>query len=91
MKTGLLKRVCDPTGYCTDLTYDAAGRLSKAEPQVPAAADAGAVISFAYQFSTPAPAELDTTMNKVMPIVILAIIAALWLYAKRSGEKGWLK
>ena len=52
---------------------------------------AGAVISFAYQFSTPAPAELDTTMNKVMPIVILAIIAALWLYAKRSGEKGWLK
>lgn len=51
----------------------------------------GAVISFFYQLISEVPAALDTTANKVMPLVILVVIAALWLYAKRCAEKGLLR
>ena len=52
---------------------------------------AGAVVSFSYQFASATPASLDTTANKLIPLMILVIIAALWLYAKRCAEKGILK
>ena len=52
---------------------------------------AGAVVSFGYQFASATPPELDTTANKVMPLVILAIILALWQFARRSQAKGILR
>ncbi len=52
---------------------------------------AGAAGSFAYQFSAPAPAALDTAANKVIPLVIVAIVIFLWWFARRASAQGILK
>lgn len=52
---------------------------------------AGAVVSFGAQMIITPPASLDTAMNKVMPVVILAIIYALWWYSRRSAARGILR
>ncbi len=51
----------------------------------------GAIGSFAYQFSTQAPAALDTAANKVIPLVIVAIVIFLWWFARRTAAQGILK
>lgn len=51
----------------------------------------GAIGSFAYQFSTQAPAALDTAANKVIPLVIVAIVIFLWWFARRTTVQGILK
>lgn len=51
----------------------------------------GAIGSFAYQFSTQAPAALDTAANKVIPLVIVAIVIFLWRFARRTTVQGILK
>ena len=51
-----------------------------------------AVLSFSYQlFISDVPASLDTTGGKVIPIVILAIVAFLWQFSKREVAKGLLR
>ncbi len=44
--------------------------------------------SFGYQWMNEAPASLDTTANKVIPFVILAIVAFLWWFSRRSTAQG---
>jgi hypothetical protein len=51
----------------------------------------GAIGSFAAQFGNALPPSMDNTVNKVMPIAILAIIAALWWYVRRLREQGVLR
>ena len=52
----------------------------------------GALGSFSYQLlMSDVPASLDTTGGKVMPIVILAIVAFLWQFSKREVAKGLLR
>ena len=51
-----------------------------------------ALLSFSYQlFISDVPASLDTTGGKVIPIVILAIVAFLWQFSKREAAKGLLR
>ena len=51
-----------------------------------------ALLSFSYQlFISDVPASLDTTGGKVIPIVILAIVAFLWQFSKREVAKGLLR
>jgi len=51
-----------------------------------------AVASFAYQFTaSDRPAMLDTTASKVIPIVIVAVVAFLWQFSKREAAKGTLR
>jgi hypothetical protein len=50
-----------------------------------------AVVSFASQMTSAIPPSLDTTVNKVMPVVIVAVIAALWWYCRRSQARGILR
>ncbi len=45
---------------------------------------AGAIISFAYQILSSPPPVLDTPGSKVIPAVILALIALQWWYARRK-------
>lgn len=51
----------------------------------------GAVGSFAVQMGSPTPASLDTTANKLIPLVIVGIVAALWWYCRRSAARGILR
>ena len=51
----------------------------------------GAVASFAGQMMVAAPASLDTTANKVLPLVIVAIIILLWWYSRRQAVAGVLR
>ena len=52
----------------------------------------GALGSFSYQLlMSDVPASLDTTGGKVIPIVILAIVAFLWQFSKREVAKGLLR
>lgn len=51
----------------------------------------GAVVSFTYQYTLPAPASLDTTMNKVMPLVIIGVVVFLWWFARRARTQGILR
>ena len=51
----------------------------------------GAIGSFAYQFSIKAPAALDTPANKVVPLVIVAVVIFLWWFARRAAQQGILK
>lgn len=51
----------------------------------------GAIGSFAAQMGNTLPPSMDNTMNKVMPIAILAIIAALWWYSRRVRAQGILR
>ena len=51
-----------------------------------------ALLSFSYQLLiSDVPASLDTTGGKVIPIVILAIVAFLWQFSKREVAKGLLR
>ena len=52
----------------------------------------GALGSFSYQLlMSDVPASLDTTGGKIIPIVILAIVAFLWQFSKREVAKGLLR
>ncbi len=51
----------------------------------------GALISFGHQFASTPPAALDTTANKLIPLVIMAIIIGLWWYSRRALGKGLLR
>jgi len=50
----------------------------------------GALASFVHQFTATPPA-LNTTMNKVIPVVILAVILFLWAYCRSERAKGTLR
>ncbi len=50
-----------------------------------------ALASFGYQFSVRPPAALDTPANRIMPLVILAIILFLTLYCRRMRARGVLR
>jgi len=52
---------------------------------------AGALVSFIYDFTLKLPAEMDTTMNKAIPLVILIMIVAQWYYARRMTDAGVLR
>lgn len=51
----------------------------------------GAVASFIGQALVATPASLDTAANKVLPLVIVAVIVALWWYARRQTVAGILR
>lgn len=51
----------------------------------------GAVVSFAYQFTSERPASLESGMATIMPVVILIAIAAQWYYARRQAAAGVLR
>ena len=51
----------------------------------------GAVLSFIYQATIDLPPAMDSTMNKVMPLVILAAIVLQWWYARRMRRAGVLR
>ena len=51
----------------------------------------GAVISFAYQFSSDKPASLEGGMATLMPIAIMILILAQWYYARRQAAAGVLR
>jgi mannose/fructose/N-acetylgalactosamine-specific phosphotransferase system component IID len=51
----------------------------------------GAVVSLGHQMLSDTPAAFDTTANKILPLVIIAIVAGLWWYSKRAAGRGWLK
>jgi hypothetical protein len=51
----------------------------------------GALVSFVYDFTLELPPGMDTTMNKVIPLVILILIVAQWYYAKRMTDAGGLR
>lgn len=51
----------------------------------------GAVVSFGYQLASTPPAGMDTTINKLMPFVIVSIVVLLWWFAKRSQARGILR
>lgn len=51
----------------------------------------GAVISFAYQFTSDRPASLSTGTEAIMPLVILIVIVAQWYYARRLKQAGVLR
>lgn len=50
-----------------------------------------ALVTFVFDFTLKLPAELDTTMNQVIPLVILIMIVAQWYYARRMSEAGVLR
>lgn len=51
----------------------------------------GAVIAFAYQFTSDRPASMEGGAAMVMPVVILALIVAQWFYARRMVAAGVLR
>ncbi|MEQ1543151.1 MAG: hypothetical protein ABL926_12955 [Novosphingobium sp.] len=51
----------------------------------------GAIVSFGYQFTHTPPAALDTTAGKVIPLVIMAVVAVLWRYCRKSAQQGLLR
>lgn len=53
---------------------------------------AGAVLSFAYQFTIDLPPQMaDSAMTKVMPFVIVGAIVLQWWYARRQAANGVLR
>jgi len=52
---------------------------------------AGAVASFAYQFTSDRPATLESGAAAIMPVVILILIGVQWYYAKRQVAAGVLR
>lgn len=50
-----------------------------------------AALSFAYQATLDVPPELDSPAMKVMPLVILGVIAFLWWYCRNEARKGTLR
>jgi hypothetical protein len=52
----------------------------------------GAVVSFAYQFtSSDKPASLEGGAAAIMPVVIVVLIVAQWYYARRQAAAGVLR
>ncbi len=51
----------------------------------------GAVVSFGYQYTIPAPASTDTAFFKVIPLVIVAAIVLQWWWARRKAADGTLR
>jgi hypothetical protein len=51
----------------------------------------GAVLSFIYQMTLDLPPAMDTTMNKLMPLVIVGAIVLQWWYARRMRGAGVLR
>ena len=51
----------------------------------------GALVTFVYDFRLKLPPALDTTTNKVIPLVIVILIVAQWYYAKRMTDAGVLR
>ena len=51
----------------------------------------GALASFLAQFTLEKPASLESGMAVIMPIVIMVLIAAQWLYARRMATRGVLR
>jgi uncharacterized membrane protein len=51
----------------------------------------GAVVTFVYDFTLKLPPALDTTVNKVIPLVIVILVVAQWYYARRMTEAGVLR
>jgi hypothetical protein len=52
---------------------------------------AGALVTFLFDFTLKLPPALDTTANRVVPLVILILIVAQWYYAKRMTDAGVLR
>lgn len=50
-----------------------------------------AVLSFVYQYTLDLPAAMDTTMNRLMPLVIVGAIVLQWWYARRQVASGVLR
>lgn len=51
----------------------------------------GAVVAFAYQFTSDRPVSMQGGAAMVMPVVILMLIVAQWLYARRMAAAGVLR
>lgn len=52
----------------------------------------GAILSFAYQYTIDLPPQLaDSTMGKVMPLIIVGAVALQLWYAKRMTARGVLR
>jgi len=51
----------------------------------------GALANFVYDFRLRLPPSLDTTMSKVLPLMIIILIVAQWYYAKRMSDAGVLR
>lgn len=51
----------------------------------------GAVLSLGYQLTHAVPPELDTTAGKVMPVLIIVIVAFLLRFAVVEARKGTLR
>lgn len=51
----------------------------------------GAVLSFIYQLTIDLPPEMSTTMNVLMPLVIVGAIVLQWWYARRMTAAGVLR
>ncbi len=51
----------------------------------------GAVLSFAYQFTTPMGAEMASASGLIMIAVILVAVVFFWWFAKRSAAQGILR
>lgn len=51
----------------------------------------GALVTFVYDFRLKLPPALDTTTNKVLPLVIVILVVAQWYYAKRMTDAGVLR
>ena len=51
----------------------------------------GALVSFGYQFTHAMPTPVARTADMMMPVVIIAIVVALWRYCRHAGKRGWLR
>ena len=49
------------------------------------------MFSFVYQFTSDRPVEVASGLPLIMPIAILILIAAQWLYARRQAAAGVLR
>jgi hypothetical protein len=52
---------------------------------------AGALVSFAYQFTSDKPESLQSGLPVIMPVVILVLVLAQWYYARRQIAAGVLR
>lgn len=51
----------------------------------------GALVAFAYQYTSDRPAAMQGGMATIMPLVILILIVAQWYYARRMQQAGVLR
>lgn len=50
-----------------------------------------AALSFVYQMTLDLPEAMNTTSNRIMPLVIVAAIVLQWWYARRQAAAGVLR